>query len=329
MMRAEPPAVPPGWKDAAGALLRIADPAGDAVAWVAPGHGANAIGFAVRYRGGWAQVLHSAGPQALAARPTRYGCPLLCPFPGLVPGARYTWRGRDYSLPPNLPDGRSFAHGFAHLRPWHVIGSSPDAVTAEFVTPSALTAAERAGYPFAIRLRLTGRLVGGALLLGLEATNEGPDVAPVGLGLHPYFDPAFLADDRARLRAMLPGRAERLLAGAYPTGETRPVAPATVALPPAGEMALLSRTALGHDRVATLMSAGGGPRVALTLEAGCRDLLLYAPAEQPSVALEPLSCAPSAAARAEGDAAGLMGLDCGELVRLAVSIAVVERGEES
>ena len=179
------PAAPPGWEAATRNLVRLVDRSGAALAWLAPRYGANLVGYAVRRPAGWQQVLYAAGPQALAARPTRYGCPVLCPFPGFVTGARYTWHGHNYTLPPNLPGGRGYAHGFAHTHSWRMTQASVDTATAELATMTDLPSAARAGYPFALRLRLTARLVGQALVLELERVTaprrSGSDSIPTSI----------------------------------------------------------------------------------------------------------------------------------------------------
>ena len=71
------PVVPPGWEGAADRLIRIVDPSGEAIAWLVGDAGANCIAYAVRRCGGWVHVLDPGSPQALAERPTRFGCPVL------------------------------------------------------------------------------------------------------------------------------------------------------------------------------------------------------------------------------------------------------------
>ena len=92
-----------GWAESA--LVRLSDAHGAALAWIAPEAGANCIAFAVRRASEWVNLLFSAGPDALRSRPTRFGIPLLAPFPGLLPGGSYTWRGIEYRLAPNAADG--------------------------------------------------------------------------------------------------------------------------------------------------------------------------------------------------------------------------------
>lgn len=64
------PASPLGWEGAEERLIRIADPAGGAVAWVVNEPGLNCVGYAVRRAEGWVQILDSGSSQALAERPT-------------------------------------------------------------------------------------------------------------------------------------------------------------------------------------------------------------------------------------------------------------------
>lgn len=318
------PAGPPGWEGRGAQLIRIVDPLGGAVAWLAPDCGANCVGYAVRRPGGgWVQVFHVAGPRALRERPDRSGCPVLAPFPGLLPRARYRWAGATYALPPNTPGGAGTLHGFAHTRPWRFVERDPTAATVELATATDLDADARAGYPFDLRLRLTARLADAALTLDLAATNEGDRAAPVGLGLQPYFAVDPLGGDRARVRACLAGRAERLLSPPLPTGGLRPIASPVVAVPPVAGKVLIARTDLGDDPRAHLVGPDGGGRVVLTAVAGVRDLLLFAPPGQPAIALSPLSCAPSAAALPEGDPDGLPALPPGATLRLAVTIAAL------
>ena len=290
----------PGWDEAA--LVRLADPAGGALAWIAPETGANCIAFSVRRAGAWVNLLFSAGPDALRARPTRFGIPLLAPFPGLLPGGRYTWRGAEYTLTPNTPDGRTFAHGFAHDRPWRVVGQSGSDVELTLSLREALSAVERAGYPFEIDLRARFSLEGGALRIDLDAVNCGCEPAPVGLGLHPYAAISALAEHREDLAAELP-----------------PPCPA-LALPPLGKAMLeVCADALAPSS-ARLRLARGGPAIDLRVREGAGSLAVFVPADQPSVSFEPTTCALSAMALGEGGPAGMPALAPGKDLTLSASL---------
>lgn len=318
------PIAPPGWEGAAERLIRFIDPSGEAVAWLTADPGANCVGYAVRRPAGWVQILDAGSPQALAERPTRFGCPILFPFPGHTRGARYRWAGVEHALPPNVPGQPHYGHGFAPRLPWHIERAGDAGIAGEFLTTRDIPGgADAAGYPFVVRLQLSVRLSARALVITLAATNEGALPAPVGLGLHPYFAIAALGGDRTAVRVDLPGQLEHLLRDSIPTGERRAADPSPVALPPLGQTLLVPRTALGADPTATLTCEGGGIRVILSPLEGCRDILLFAPPTENSVSVEPLGTAPGAASQPEGHPDGLVGLEPGETRRLVASIAAV------
>ena len=318
------PISPPGWEGAAGELVRIDAPGGAAIAWFAPAFGGNCVGYAVRHRDRWVQLLHAAGPTLLRAAPIRYGCPILFPFPGHVRDARYRWAGCDYRLPSHSPERPQYAHGFAARHAWRVARVDPDTATAVFSTLTDLPGGPReAGYPFAITVALRVAVTDDALTLTLTATNVGGEVAPVGLGFHPHFSLAALGGERGAVRVALPGALEHLLAAAIPTGAKRAVIDREIAPPPRGERLLVARTALGERPRATITGRPGAPRIWLSADEGCRDFLLFVPPEEPSIALEPHSCAPGAASQPEGHPDGLIGIAPGATLRLTTQISAV------
>lgn len=293
-----------GWADSA--LVRLADAQGAALAWIAPEAGANCIAFAVKRAGAWVNLLFSAGPDALRSRPTRYGIPLLAPFPGLLLRGRYVWRGAEYRLAPNVLDGQSFAHGFAHDRPWRITRLTAGEVELTLSLPEALSAAERAGYPFEIDLRARVSLEGGGLTIGIEALNHGRDPAPVGLGLHPYAAVASLAEHREDLVAELPPPAK------------------AVPLPPLGRAKLEILQVAGNAPVARLRASRRGPAIELGITAGARALAIYAPADQLSASFEPTTCALSAMAEGEGGPNGMPALAPGGRLTLVATLRRVD-----
>ena len=145
----------------------------NAVAWVCPELGANVVAFAVRTADGWRHVLHQDGPAAVRERPSRFGLPILFPFPGHMVGGRYRWRGVEYVMPMLNPSAPSFTHGFAHMRPWRVTRQDESSLTAVLDTRTDLEPAQRAGYPFDLTLTLDVALAGDALTVTLVAENVG------------------------------------------------------------------------------------------------------------------------------------------------------------
>src|SRR5690242_5433308 len=91
------PPAPPGWAGQGAELLRIVDPLGRAIAWLAPGFGGACVGYAVRQgndeHGPWHQILRAAGPRALRDAPLDYGCTILGPTSAEPAAARLArWR---------------------------------------------------------------------------------------------------------------------------------------------------------------------------------------------------------------------------------------------
>lgn len=320
-----PPAFPPGWDISDVTLIRLVNPT-NAVAWVCPELGANVVAFAVRTEDGWRQVLHQDGPATLRERPSRFGLPILFPFPGHMVGGRYRWQGVEYAMPMLNPSAPSFTHGFAHQRPWRVTRQDESSVTAILDTRTDLEPAQRAGYPFDLTLTLDVVLAGDALTVTLVAENVGREDAPVGIGLHPYFDPALFGGDRTELAVSLPGRRQRALTESppVPTGTSEPVQPGATIRPVAlGQTMLVSRTDFGEARTARIGRAnalGHSLTVDLMMGEGWEDVLLFAPFDGPSISLEPHTGAPGAASLPDGDPDGLRALAPGARIRVSATI---------
>jgi aldose 1-epimerase len=170
---------------AAVAVWRLEGPDG-AVAEVCPALGFNCF----RWHAGGRELLYCDPHFFEDGRPTRSGVPVLFPFPNRIRGGRFTWAGKEYTLPPNDSAQKNAIHGFACRHAWRVLDRGADAdsawLTGEF--QAARDAPEaRPLWPADHRIRLTCRLF--ADRLALEAVVENPDEAPLpfGLGYHPYF----------------------------------------------------------------------------------------------------------------------------------------------
>lgn len=75
------PGAPSDWEDARAELVRIVDPLGRAVAWLAPAHRGRCVGFAVRPSGergtAWVQLFPAASPRESSAAGCGVHCALL------------------------------------------------------------------------------------------------------------------------------------------------------------------------------------------------------------------------------------------------------------
>ncbi|MCX2525230.1 aldose 1-epimerase [Larsenimonas rhizosphaerae] len=112
---------------------------------------------------------------------------VLAPFSNRIAGAHYGWNGTTHRLPHD--EGKHALHGIAWQLPWTLEHQEADDVHAELCWALSLTENCLPGYPFPLLLELTLTLAENRLDWSLAATNVGQEVAPVGLGWHPYFLP--------------------------------------------------------------------------------------------------------------------------------------------
>jgi aldose 1-epimerase len=107
-------------------------------------------------------------------------CFPLVPYVNRIRGGRFTFRGREVRLAPNMPGDPSPLHGQGWLNPWSV--EQTDERSAELSyrhDPGEWPWAYEAGQRFA--------LDDGGLAVTLTCRNASAEPMPCGLGLHPYF----------------------------------------------------------------------------------------------------------------------------------------------
>ena len=262
------PVCPPGWDESAIQLIRIVDPAGRAIAWLAPDLGANCVGYAVRAASGpveeWTHVFHAIPPPRLTAGdPEPYGCEILV-------------------TPPH--DG-SHAHaasphrGVAHLRRWRFVERDPTAAVLETSFVASATGNEGRAATGGLGLRLVARLDDSALSLELTALNRDAVTSSIRMGLQPSFARGLLGKGPWMVHTHISGQPTRL------------------EVPENGRLPL-SASSLNRGMVAgrgpTVYLAGPDQnmRVALTLEAGIRDFVTSTAEDPPVVSLALLSADP-------------------------------------
>ncbi|MDB5693645.1 MAG: aldose 1-epimerase [Alphaproteobacteria bacterium] len=107
-------------------------------------------------------------------------CFPLVPFCNRIRGGRFTFRGRDVALRPNLAGDPSPLHGQGWLSPWEV--ASAGAAAAELVFRH-----EPGEWPWAYEARQHFALDETGLTVILSCTNISGEPMPCGLGHHPYF----------------------------------------------------------------------------------------------------------------------------------------------
>ena len=262
---------------------------GPARAWIAPGLGANVVRWSV---GDWEVLASPPDLDAVAAKPTRFGVPVLFPFPNRLRGGRYIWRGRTHQWVPLDAQGNA-RHGFAKDVAWGVVERTEASATLRLdvgAHPDLL-----AMYPFPSTVELRVAIDADSLAFELSVTNRGEEDMPAGFGLHPYFALPFgEGGSRGECVVRTPTRGAWVLQDSLPTGEV---------VPASGKLDLHEGRALDGGTYDDLLTDVDGDTAAVTdpaagrrvsIEAaradGFREWVVYAPPGRDVVAVEPYTC---------------------------------------
>jgi aldose 1-epimerase len=292
------------------------------LARVLPEVGANCVQISVPGPEGQAVDLLRAPESAeqLRAAPSRYGLPLLFPFPNRIANGRYRFQGATYQLP--LNNRGQAIHGLVLAARFRVEAAEATAQGAHLRCVVAhADLANTEGYPFPFRFVADYYLQGSVLTLSVSASNEGDQAMPFGFGIHPYFRaPLSSRGSRDRCRVAVPV-ADRweLDASLIPTGK---IVPLTFSDPGQTLAPIGDRTFDDVYSAVTLVDGVSTCRlvdpdlpleVDLEADAGFREIVVYAPPGQDIVCFEPYTCATDAFNLDErGIDAGRQTLDPGE-----------------
>jgi aldose 1-epimerase len=108
-------------------------------------------------------------------------CFPLVPYVNRIRAGRFSFRGREVTLQPNMPGDPSPLHGQGWLNPW--------SVERQDATSAVLTYRHEAGeWPWSYEARQEFSLDEGGLSARLTCRNASEEPMPCGLGEHPYFD---------------------------------------------------------------------------------------------------------------------------------------------
>jgi aldose 1-epimerase len=104
----------------------------------------------------------------------------LVPFVNRIRGGRFTFRGREVLLQPNMAGDPSPLHGQGWLNPWTVEEANEREAVLSFAHPAG-------EWPWSYAARQEFALDESGLSIRLSCRNTSADPMPCGLGQHPYF----------------------------------------------------------------------------------------------------------------------------------------------
>jgi aldose 1-epimerase len=242
-----------------------------------------------------------------AANPLDAACFPLAPYCNRIRAGRFSFAGRDVTLPPNFAPENHSIHGLAWQRAWCV--ESPAANKCVLVDEYDGTGP----WPWAYRAEQRVRLGEKGCAMTLVLTNRGDTPMPAGIGLHPYF-----RRDRATRVRFMAGHVLLSDPECLPTGVTAPADH----FADFGHGAALPRETVDHCFAgwageATIEDELGTIQIGAT---GAPHLHLYAPADGSALCIEPVSHTPDALNRAP-DEMTILPPGCSASLTLRISAA--------
>lgn len=272
----------------------------------APKCGGSLASWSLSASDGPVELFRRASDHALAGdfAPDMACFPLL-PFSNRIGGGRFVFQGREVTLATD-PGSPHRIHGHGWSTPWGVEAVTDDALRMSFT--------HRADdWPWSYRAAQTVALDNEGLTITLDLINDADSDMPAGLGLHPYFVKTPGSRVTADVRSVwenddtiLPCR-------------NRP-------LPPAWDFrhgVTMDRMALdngftGWNGSATLDRPQEQLRLTMLADGPASHLIVYAPAEEPYLCLEPVTHMTDALNRPQEPDAGVVALPSGERLSLTV-----------
>ena len=238
----------------------------------------------------------------------------LVPYVNRIRGGRFSFRGREVTIAPNMAGDPSPLHGQGWLNPWTVEVREEARAVLSFTHPAG-------EWPWAYEARQQFELDDGGLSLTLECRNTSDEPMPCGLGQHPYFP----CGPQTRI--------DTHVTDVWTIDEH--VLPVEK-VPAAGRYGLRDRLVCGQGLDHGFGGWGGKARLSdpdwpYQIRLSSPDahfFQLYSPPEGGICVAEPVTHANAAlnAPEAEWPGLGMKVLEPGETIRLAMRLEVIARG---
>lgn len=168
-------------------LITLRSPDGAYEVKIQPSRGANCLSF--KHLPSKISALRTYDPENFELdNPFLYGTPILFP-PNRIKGGKFTYDGREYSLPVNEESTGCFLHGTLHETPFEVVEATENSVLCRY---KATVDAPYLTYPHAFTLTVRYDLCEKGLKQTVAITNDSSKKMPVGLAFHTTFGLPFI-----------------------------------------------------------------------------------------------------------------------------------------
>ncbi|MEP7208844.1 MAG: aldose 1-epimerase, partial [Casimicrobiaceae bacterium] len=241
---------------------------------------------------------------AAAGEVRRHACYPLVPYSNRIANGELHFRGRTHQLDRNFGDHPHSIHGVGWQRPWQVVAR--DDASALLVCAhdpvGSRTAADTRAWPWPFRatqwFTLAADDAGATLRARLTVENTGAEAFPVGLGFHP-----FVPRDAGTVLGFDARGVWETDATSLPLRHT--AIPAALCFEPARAIGttVLDNAFTSWRGETTVFEPSTRRLTLLRGDTACSFFVCYVPAEQPFIAIEPVTQMTDAFNRAaRGDA---------------------------
>lgn len=228
------------------------------------------------------------------------GCFPLVPFSNRIADGRFRFDDREVRLPLNLAGSPHAIHGHGWRSPWSV--EERTATTARLDYRHAADA-----WPWRYRATQDVALTSDGVTITIELSNEGDGPMPAGLGLHPYFRKPPGTTLRARLSGLWDNDATLLPSVRRPLPDGCDFSNGVTM-----DRTVFDNGFTGWNGAATLTWPDVGLRLSITADDLFGHLVIYSPAGEEYLCVEPVSHMTDAVNRAGEPESGLRVLMPGE-----------------
>ena len=292
-------------------IVTLTDSQTGSTARIAPELGFNCFEFRAKVGDREIDVLDSVPDfETGGQRSSGSGIPILFPFPNRIRAGKFTWEGREFSLPVSDKFGNAI-HGLCLDRPWRVIAQGDDFVTGQFQL-SVDAPNRRTLWPTDFTIEVDYELLGNRLRANFRVINPSSQPLPWGLGTHPYFKLPLATTSRVGACLIEVPAAQRWeLQDCLPTGERRELDEEhdlrfgayvdTVQL----DDVYTTVQCEGPQFDCLILDEEAGLQITLTSPPIFREIVVFTPPNRAAVCIEPYTC-PTAALNLQA-----RGIDCG------------------